>query len=339
MIRGAPGARCWTPSPRIRYNHDVKTQRLMLCGLLAVAAACAPSRKTWVPTGDIMELPSARAALEPEEQQNLLEGGVQNLVLPMGILGGEARPEIPNALQLSIIPKFIVPPDKLPLLTDNSFRRRLFKSLKDLIVKAGAAQTQVTAVLLHFEGPKPPEELAGLQDLAAGLRPLKICLGVGVPIFWTTGKTGSVFNGADFAVVFEQGYAYPPSLNPALIDAYRGQSKENAPTGVGLPHYRALSLVSAAWVVRAGGGVEIWPGVDLDDLVEGQGIFFSGPIVESFLVDPLYSFEFRRDRSIGRWLAGAGDKLTLAFVNYPFRRNTLFFKVFCDLINSYGWPA
>jgi len=318
-----PAGGHWTPAVPFRYNNRVKTLRLLLCGLLVSAAACAPLKKGWIPSGDMIELPSARAALAPEEQQNLLDGGIQNLVLPMGILGEDVRPEIPNPLQLSIVAKFIVPPDKQRLLGDGSFRRRLFKTLEDLIVKTGAAQTQVSAVLLHFEGPKPPEGLDGLPELRAGLRPLKISLGTGVPLFWATPKLENALDGADFVVLFEQGYAYPPSLNPSLIDSYRGQSKENRPTGVTLPHFRAFSLISTAWVTRAGGGMEVWPGVNLDDLVEGAGISFSGPIVESYLVDPQYAFEVRRDHPIGRWQAGAGDKVTLAFVNYPFRRDTL----------------
>jgi hypothetical protein len=270
-----------------------------------------------------VELPSACAALESEEQQNLLDGGVQNLCLPMGILGEDVRAEIPKPLRLSIVAKFIVPADKQPLLKDSAFRRRFLKTLEDLIVKAGAAQTQVAAVLLHFEGSKPPEDLEGLPDLAAGLRPLKISLGAGIPVFWASAKLESALEGVDFAVLFEQGYAYPPSLNPSLIDIYRSQAKENAPTTLAMPHYRALSLVSTAWVTRSGGSVEVWPGVSLDDLVEGAGISYSGPIIESYLVDAQYAFEIQRDRSIGHWQAGAGDKVTLAFVNYSFRRKSI----------------
>ena len=313
----------WTPALRFRYNHGVNTLRLLMCGVLVSAAACAPARKAWLPSGDMMELPSARAALEPEEQQNLLDGGVQNLCLPMGILGEEARPEIPMPLRLSVVAKFIVPPDKQPLLNEEASRRRLLRTVEDLIVKAGAAQTQVAAVLLHFEGSKPPDDLGGLADLASALHPLKISLGVGLPVFWASSKMEDTLRGADFAVLFEQGYAYPPSLNPSLIDSYRGQVKENKPVGLALPHYRAFSLISTAWVTRAGGSIEVWPGVSLDELVEGAGISFSGPIIESYLVDAQYAFEVRRDRPIGHWMAGAGDKITLAFANYPFRKDSL----------------
>ena len=294
-----------------------------MCGFLLFTLACGAGKNTFLPAGDIIELPSSQVALSPEEQQALADAGIPNVCVPMGQLGDGFKFEITNSLRPGIVAKFIVPESRLGILRDAEFQKRFFTGVKDMIVKAGAAQTQLTAVLLQFEGTQAPSEFKGVAELAASMHPLKLSLGAGVPSFWLSKKLEKSLKGFDFAVLFEQGYAYPPSFNPTLIDTYRGQTKENTPTDVEMPHYVALSLASTGWVARADGAEEVWPGVDMDALVDGAGVTASGQILESCLVDTQYAFEFRRTMAVGRRRASTGDKLTLAVTNYPFRRDTM----------------
>jgi hypothetical protein len=295
----------------------------LLCGLLFSAVAFGAGINRLLPTGDIIELTSPQVALTPEEQQTLADGGIGYVAVPLGILGEGTPLEIMNSLQAGIVVKFIVPEGKRGLLQDSGFRKRFTTALKDMIVKAGAAQTQIRAVLLQFEGGKPADDFKGAADFAASLHPLNISLGAGVPSFWISKKLERDMEGFDFAVLFEQGFAYPPSLNPALIDSYRGQTKENTPGSVEMPHFVAFSLASAAWVTRADGGREVWPAMDIGLLTHGAGITSSTQILDNFLVDPQYAFDFRRTLALGHRQVSKGDKLTLALTSYPFRRDTM----------------
>jgi hypothetical protein len=127
------------------------------------------------------------------------------------------------------------------------------------------------------------------------------------------------FQDFDFTVIFGQGCAWPPSRDPALVDAYRGQTRENKPIEPGLPHYGAVSLASTGWVTRGSGGAEVLPGVEMGIFEDGHGITPAGRITGNYLVDPQYAYSVGRNLQVGDRTLGPGDTITIALANYPFR--------------------
>ena len=300
----------------------MNTRLLLILPLLGLLAACAAAPAAPPPlTGDIVELPTAAVLLSPEEQDALIAAGVRHLCVPLGMADAPAAMELPARLRLGVIAKLVVPESKRALLDDSGYRKRLFATARDWAVKAGVAETQVTAVLFHFEGAGCPTGMDGARALAETLRPLKIVCGAGVPLFWASGTMTDAFKEFDFTVIFGQGCAWPPSHDPALVDTYRGQTRENKPVEPGLPHYGAVSLASTAWVTRASGGTEVFPSVEMGLFEDGHGITPAGQILGNYLVDPQYAYTVGRTLQVGDRTLGPGDTITIALANYPFRRS------------------
>ena len=308
-------------TPAIRYNQAVNAKALFLPPLLGLLAACAAAPAPSPMTGDIVELTSSAVALSAEEQDVLADAGMRHLCLPLGMADAPAAMQLPARLRGGVILKLVVPESKRGLLADGAFRKRLFSAVRDWAVKAGVSETQVTAVLFHFEGAGCPSEVKGAKELVEALRPLKVACGAGIPLFWISDSMTRAFQDFDFTVIFGQGCAWPPSLDPSLAAVYRGQTRENKPVEPGLPHYQAVSMASTGWVTRAAGGTMVVPSVELGAFEEGHGVKFAGQILDNYLVDPQYTYSIGRSIPLGGSSLEPGDSITIALANYPFRRS------------------
>jgi hypothetical protein len=304
----------------------VNTRTLALFLLTGLLAACgaAPTPPLPAPlSGDIVELADPAGSLSPEEQDTLAAAGVRHVCIPLGMLDASRELQLPARLRAGVVVKLVVPEGKHPLLADARARRRLLDAARDWAVQTGVAETQLSALLLHFEGKGCPTDLPGAKELRDALKPLKIACGAGVPLFWVSETMTEAFRDFDFTVIFGQGCAWPPSGDPGLVDAYRGQSRENNPVEPGLPHYGALSLANTAWVTRANGGVEVKAGAEMGPLEDGYGVKPAGQIMGNYLVDPQYAWQVDRSLALGGLTLERGDKITVALANYPFRRAAL----------------